>query len=139
MPAGSPTANNAQPWEFIVVTDKSVRRKIAGITNYGKFIADSPACIVVVSKDTKYYLEDGSAATENIMLAAWARGVGTCWVAGDKKPYAAEILDAVGAPAGEGYRLVSLIAAGYPRTGAGGGAGKRKLEEVMHMEKFKSR
>jgi len=85
----APTANNLQPWEFIVVTDKETRKKIAALTDWGKFIAEAGACIVVLSKDTKYYIEDGSAATQNIMLAAWAHGIGTCWVAGDKKAYAA--------------------------------------------------
>ena len=41
------TANNLQPWHFIVVTDLEMRRRIAGICEYGKFIADAPVCIVV--------------------------------------------------------------------------------------------
>ena len=129
----APTANNLQPWEFIVVTDKETRKKIAALTDWGKFIAEAGACIVVLSKDTKYYIEDGSAATQNIMLAAWAHGIGTCWVAGDKKAYAGKILETLGAP--PGYKLVSLIAAGYPRS-TPGAAAKRALKEVLHREKW---
>lgn len=129
----APTANNLQPWEFIAVTDKETRKKIAATTDWGKFIAEAAACVVVLSKDTKYYIEDGSAATQNIMLAAWARGIGTCWVAGDKKAYAGKILEMLGVPAG--YKLVSLIAAGYPKAKPGA-ASKRALKEVLHCEKW---
>ena len=128
----APTAINIQPWEFIVVREREMLRKVADITDYGKFIAEASACVIVVCKDTKYYLQDGSAATENILLAAEDYGVGSCWVAGDKKRYAAEILELVGVP--PGYRLVSLIALGYPKSKPK--PEKRSLKEVIHWEKF---
>ena len=128
----APSANNAQPWEFVVVTDAGRRRKIAEATDYGHFIAQASACVVVLARETKYYLEDGSAATENIMLAARAHGLGSCWVAGDKKPYAPEICRLVGAPAGT--RLVSLIAIGDAAEIAE--PVKRPLAEVLHWEKY---
>ena len=98
---------NLQPWQFVVVTDKSMRAKIAHLTDYGKFIAGAPACIAVFCQDTKYYLEDGSAAVENILLAATALGLGSCWVAGDKKPYAEEVANLLGVP--RKYKLIALI------------------------------
>ncbi len=128
----APTAVNIQPWEFVVVTDHGMLRRIANTADYGKFIADAPVCIVVLCRETKYYLEDGSAATENILLAAWAHGLGSCWVAGDKKPYAAEICRMVGAP--PGYRLISLIPIGYPAERPE--KAKRPLSDVVHWEKF---
>jgi nitroreductase len=79
------TAVNIQPWEFVVVTDPEALRSIANTTDFGGFIADAPAYIVVICRETKYYLEDGSAATKNILLAARVHGLGSCWVAGDKK------------------------------------------------------
>jgi nitroreductase len=126
------TANNLQPWEFVVVTEPALLRKIADITDYGKFIAHAGACVMVLSKDTKYYLEDGSAATENILLAARAHGLGSCWVAGDKKPYASDICRLVGAPSG--CRLVSLIPIGYPAETAE--PPKRPRSEVLHWERY---
>ena len=108
----APTARNEQPWEFVVVTDKAVRSRIAQAADYGRFIAEAPVCVAVLSRQTKYYLEDGSAATLNILLAAHAHGLGACWVAGDKKPYAARVVQMVGAP--EDYRLISLVSIGYP-------------------------
>jgi nitroreductase len=129
----APTANNLQPWEFVVVTDGNVRRKIADLTDYGKFIAQSGACIVVVAKDVKHYLEDGSAATENILLAAHALGLGTCWVAGYKKEYAKPIAELLGVP--KAYAMVSIVALGYPAERPGA-HGKRSLSEVLHWERF---
>ena len=128
----APSANNVQPWEFIVVTKPETRKKLAEICDYGKFIKDAPVCIVVFCKNTKYYLEDGSAATENILLASHSYGLGSCWVAGDKKPYAEEIRKLLSAP--EGYKLVSLVPIGYPEEKPK--PRKRKLEEVLHQEKF---
>ena len=128
----APTARNEQPWEFVVVTDKAVRSGIAQAADYGRFIADAPVCVAVLSRQTKYYLEDGSAATLNILLAAHAHGLGACWVAGDKKPYAARVVQMVGAP--EDYRLISLVSIGYPAEKPE--TGKRALREMLHWERF---
>jgi nitroreductase len=128
----APTARNEQPWEFVVVTDKAVRSGIAQAADYGRFIADAPVCVAVLSRKTKYYLEDGSAATLNILLAAHAHGLGACWVAGDKKPYAAKVVRMVEAP--EDYRLISLVSIGYPAERPE--TGKRALREMLHWERF---
>ena len=127
------TARNEQPCEFVVVTDADVRCTIAGMTDYGPFIADSPVCIAVLAKETKYYLEDGSAATQNILLAAHALGLGACWVAGDKKRYAPEIAVLLGAP--PKMHLVALVAVGWPE-GPLPNPPKRPLQEVLHWGKF---
>jgi nitroreductase len=128
----APTARNEQPWEFVVVTDKAVRSRIAQAADYGRFIAEAPVCVAVLSRQTKYYLEDGSAATLNILLAAHAHGLGACWVAGDKKPYAARVVQMVGAP--EDYRLISLVSIGYPAEKPE--TRKRPLREMLHWERF---
>jgi nitroreductase len=126
------TAINIQPWEFVVVTDPKLRRRIAETTDHGKFIADAPVCVVVLCSDTQYYLEDGSAATENMLLAARAHGLGACWVAGDKKGFASEICRLVGAP--QNFKLVSLIPLGYPAESPE--KNKRPLAAVLHWEKY---
>jgi nitroreductase len=77
----APSAVNIQPWEFLVVTDKTMLRKISDIATYGKFIKNAAACIIVLCKESDYYLEDGCAATENILVAAESLGIGSCWVA----------------------------------------------------------
>jgi len=129
----APTAMGKEPWEFVIVTEDEMRERIAGTTDYGKFIAQAPACVAVFCKDTKYYLEDGCAATENILLAATALGLGACWVAGDKKGYADKVRQMLGVP--EGYRLVSLLPVGYPADKPARKK-KRPLEEVLHWGKF---
>jgi nitroreductase len=126
------SANNVQPWEFVAVTDVAMRRRIAETTDHGRFIADAPVCIGILCRDSKYYLEDGSAATQNMLVAARAHGLGSCWVAGDKKPYAPEIARMLGAPGG--LRLVSLIAMGYPAENDT--KPKRPLTDVLHWEKY---
>jgi nitroreductase len=126
------TAINIQPWEFVAVTDRATLRRIAEATDYGRFIAQAAACIVVLCRETKYYLEDGSAATQNLLVAARAHGLGACWVAGDKKPYADRIREMVGAP--EGTKLVSLVPLGVPAEEPA--KKKRPLVDVLHWERW---
>ncbi len=130
----APSARNEQPCEFVAVTDAETLRKIADITDHGKFIKDAAACILVCSRgDAKYYLEDGSAATENILLAAKAHNVGSCWVAGDKKTYCDKIKGLLGIP--ESFKLISIVPLGYYDIELKPPA-KRKLKDVLHWEKF---
>ena len=126
------SAINIQPWEFVVVTHRESLKAIAGITDHGRFIAQAAACVAVFSQETKYYLEDGSAATQNMLVAAHAHGLGACWVAGDKKSYAPDICKVLGAPAG--YRLVSLVALGHPAEKPE--KLKRPLSDLLHWEKY---
>ncbi len=128
----APTALNIQPWEFVVVTDETMRREIAQATDHGRFIENATACIVVLCKSTKYYLEDGSAATVNILLAAHALGLGACWVAGDRKPYCNDVLRIVGAP--QDHKLISLIPVGYPAESPH--PEKRSLDSVIHWNRM---
>ena len=126
------TARNVQPWEFVVVTDPGVRAAIAALATNGPFIATAPVCIAVTCQDGAYYLEDGCNATQNLLLAAHALGLGSCWVAGDKKPYAGAVAELLGLP--QNHRLVSLVAVGYAAVVPS--PNKRPLSEVMHWEKF---
>ncbi len=128
----APSANNIQPVEFIVVTSKEIRKQIAETTDYGRFIAEAPVCIAVFSRQTKYYLEDGSAASENILLAAHAHGLGACWVAGDKKSYAEKVRELLGVP--RDFKLITLIPLGYSEQNPK--PAKKKLKDVLHWEKY---
>jgi len=128
----SPSARNVQPWSFVVVTDAARRRQIAETTEYGKFIADAPVCVAVLCEDGRYYVEDGAIASTSLLLAAWGHGLGTCWVAGDKKPYAGDIARMLGAP--DNVRLVSLIALGYPAQKPT--VTKKPLASLAHWERW---
>jgi len=72
--ARAATANNVQPVSFIVVTDEATRKELASIApKNGPYMAESPAVIAVISEPVKYYLEDGSAATENRIAPIYFR------------------------------------------------------------------
>jgi nitroreductase len=129
----APTARNVQPWEFVVVTKKETLETLGSLTDNGRFIASSPCCIAVFCNDTKYYLEDGCAATVNILIAAKDLGLGACWVAGDKKPYCDKVRDSLGVP--KDCKLVSLIPLGYSDERPSMPS-KRTLKEVIHLESY---
>lgn len=129
----APTARGEEPWEFIVVTKRDKLKELADMTDHGKFLAGAGAAIAIFCKDTKYYLEDGCAATENILLSAADLGVASCWVAGDKKSYCPDIARALGVP--EALKMISIISLGYPKTPPAPHK-KRPLKEVLHWEKF---
>ncbi|MCX5701206.1 MAG: nitroreductase family protein [Candidatus Omnitrophica bacterium] len=131
----SPTARNVQPWEFVVVTKSEILKKFGELGDNCRFLANATACIAVFSSDTKYYLEDGCAATVNILNAACAYGIGSCWIAGDKKPYCDEVIKILGVPVE--FKLVSLISLGYPEDkNSFKLVDKKSLKEMLHWEKF---
>jgi nitroreductase len=81
----APTAVNKQPWHFVVVTDKVKLKELAG--NRGRLIEQCAVAIMVCGnmdkamqgKAQEYWIQDCSAATENILLAANALGLGAVW------------------------------------------------------------
>lgn len=129
----SPTARNIQPWRFIAVTDKSRIKMLAQLVSpNGAFLSQAAAAIVIVCEDTKYYIEDGSAATTTALLAAEALGIGGCWIAGDKKDYAQDVVSFLGIE--KGMKLVSVIALGYPK-GKMQDIPKKSLSDVLIWDK----
>jgi len=129
----APTAINVQPWLFGAVTDPDLKRQIADITDHGKFIKECAVCFAVFTDSSKkYFLEDGCAATENIMLACTAHAIGSCWVAGHKKPYVESIRELLNVP--EPYTLIALVAAGYSNETAT--PNKKSLDEVTFFNKM---
>ena len=129
----APTAINIQPWLFGAVTDSDLKREIANITDHGKFIKDCAVCFAVFADSSqKYFLEDGCAATENILLACTAHGIASCWVAGHKKAYVDSIRKLLGVA--EPYTLVALIAAGYSNDRPS--PKKKTLDEVTFFNKI---
>ena len=126
------SARNIQPCRFIVVTERDRLAAIAQMTDYGKFIAQAAACIAVFGEDVTYRIEDCAAAAQNILVAAKAHGLASCWIAGDKKPYTLKAERYLGAP--EGIKLFCLIALGY--SDAEPRVEKKPLEEVLFWQHF---
>jgi|SRR5271157_4433672 len=132
----APTARNIQPWLFGVIKDKQMLKKIAGLAENGRFIADCAVCFAVFGeKKETYYLEDCCAATENLILALQAHGVTSCWVAGDKKPYAEAVRQLLEVP--DKFTLVSLVAAGIPTDITF--AKKKELKHVLFTEIYETK
>jgi nitroreductase len=79
----APSANNRQPWQFIVVDDRAKLNSIMQVHPYSRMLAQAPMAIIVCA-DTNlsgsYWQQDCSAATENILLAARALNLGTVWL-----------------------------------------------------------
>ena len=108
----APTAINIEPWLFGAVSDNDLERQIADLTDQGEFIKDGVVCFAVFADSTKkYFLEDGCAATENILLAWTAYEIGSCWVAGHNKAYVDFIRELP--YISQLYILIALITAGY--------------------------
>lgn len=82
----APSAGNEQPWEFVVITDRGLLTRIPEIHPYAAMAAEAPAAILVCGNvlREKYkglWVQDCAAATQNILLAAHALGLGAVWTA----------------------------------------------------------
>ena len=81
----APSARNKQPWHFVVITDKDILYKLGGTHPYGKMLMDAGAAIVTCGDKTieemdSYLLQNCSAATQNMLLAAHDLGLGAVWL-----------------------------------------------------------
>ena len=84
----APSANNKQPWAFIGITERMILDHLAEGLPYAKMLAQAGGAIVVCGDMNKidpnkkeYWIQDCSAATENILLAVEASGLGAVWTA----------------------------------------------------------
>ncbi|MFH1398569.1 MAG: nitroreductase family protein [Candidatus Woesearchaeota archaeon] len=129
----APSGMNLQPWEFIVVTQRPKLKALGEICTHGSFIKDAAACIVVCGKKSeKWVFEDGSAATENILVAARSLGIGSCWIAGHPKEYCMQIQDLLKIPVSQ--VVVAILPLGYPKDWPT--KQKRALQELLHWEEY---
>lgn len=80
----APSAGNAQPWQFIIVDDRSLLEQIPAINPYAAMAGKAPLGILVcgdarAEKYPGFWVQDCSAAIQNLLLSALARGLGTVW------------------------------------------------------------
>ena len=129
----APSARNLQPWIFVVSTDKAIKEEISKHATYGQFIAEAAACIsIFCEKDSIHALADGSAATQNVLLAAKAYGVDSCWVSGYNRDYSEKIRELLAVP--DKYTLISIVSLGYSDKIVS--KSKKPLNEVIIWEKY---
>jgi nitroreductase len=126
----APTGHNLQPWDFIVVTERGMieRLKIASewMDNAGAIIA------VVLDPSSRWWIEDGAAAVENILLACVALRYGACWLEGYTLEREDEFKQWLHVP--EDKRLLTLIPIGVPAESPV--REKKSLTEVIHWETY---
>lgn len=118
----APSFINSQPWNIVVVKDKETRRRLrelaATIAAVG--IEESPVTFVVSvdpKKDPHHYVEDGSAATQNMALAAQSLGLGSFWVgvydvSGNRASNEEKIKKLLNIPME--HRVISMLPVGVP-------------------------
>ena len=80
----APSAHNKQPWHFIVVDDRDTLNKVPEYHQYSKMLEGASHAIIVLGDNsvqtTDFWIHDTSAATENILIAANALGLGAVWL-----------------------------------------------------------
>ncbi len=114
----APSARNKKPWAFVVVDDRTILEAIPDFHPHAAMLREAPLAIVVCADTTRqpldgYWLQDCSAATENILLAAHALGLGACWVGVQPRPEREQGLRRLlGLP--DAIRPVAAVALGWP-------------------------
>lgn len=112
----APSGNNARPWHFVVIQERETLNRIADLHPYGKMCYEAPLAIVVCADprlSEEYWVQDCSAATENILLAATALELGSVWLAGHpSQERLAPLKELLNMP--EGYTILSIVALGRP-------------------------
>jgi nitroreductase len=129
------SASNRQPWHFVVVEDKGTLREIASLVRTGPYIGNAAAAVVVaVDKETPKADSDASRAIQDMILVAWAEGVGSNWAGFGGLD---GVRQKVGLP--ENFDVFAVVPFGYPKHKIGLGKKKRKpLDEVVSGERYGS-
>jgi nitroreductase len=141
----APSAGNLQDWKFILVYKKETREQIAALCPKQEWVAHAPVIIVVCSEieqDREYYGERGeqlyaiqnaAAATENLLLAATAEGLGSCWVGAFNEPDLKKLLGIPGSA-----RPLTVIGLGYYE-GLVDELPRKRLEDITFFHQWGNR
>jgi nitroreductase len=128
----APSGYNRQPWDFIVVTEQATIDQLKVVAQW---MAKAGAVIAVaLDPSSEFWLEDGAAAIENMLIASTALGYGSCWLEGDTLPLEEKFKTLLNVP--EEKRLLTLIPIGVPSEWPT--REKKPLEEVIHWERYQA-
>lgn len=111
----APSASNRRPWHFVAVTDRETLRALAEAHPFGKMLARAGAAIAVCGDPSvsAWWVQDCCAATENILIAAAALGLGAVWLGCHGRPEREEAIRSVlGVPSS--VSILSLLSIGHP-------------------------
>jgi nitroreductase len=130
----APSADNNQPWRFIVLRSQEMRKKLADTLTWGRFLSQAPLGIAVTVNPgaSNHPVEDGAAATQNMLLEAHSLGLGGCWIGTYDSSDEENAKKVLNVP--EDEKLLSVIAIGHPaespqRT-------RKKLGEVTFTDRY---
>jgi nitroreductase len=138
----APSARNRQTWDFVAITERAVLDQILSrfhpprkydTFEDGSFDGTSAIIAVVVEGSSEYWREDGSAATENMLLTARDLDWGSCWIEGQMCPHEDQLKELLQVP--KEKRILLLIALGEPVRWSPSPP-KKSLSEVMHWERY---
>ncbi len=114
----APSARNKQPWHFIVIQNREMLDKISVVHPYAYMLKEAPLGIVICGDikleiTIEYIVQDCSAATQNMLLAAHNFGLGAVWLGiYPREPRIKALRELLNIP--ENIIPISMIAVGYP-------------------------
>ena len=132
----APSSDNFQPWQFIVIKNKSVLESAVRIGGIRSFVATAPMAIGIAMENYDRPLLDAGRALQQMQLTAWSDGVGSCFV-GIPPNNISDLKKFLHIP--DELELISIMPFGFPREGNKGGRKRRKqLSEMTHSDIFGS-
>ena len=113
----APSGLNNQPWRFVIIWSENIKKKISELTKYKEIVKNAPVLIgVFLHRDTMYHQikdhQSAGACIQNMLLSAYALGLGTCWL-GEILKNEDKVKEVIGLPKDE-YEMCALVAIGYP-------------------------
>ena len=139
--AGS--AKNRQPWHFIVVRDRVMLDRLTTCGQYASHLRGAAVAILIVTGSARYDDLDAGRCGQNMMLAGWAEGIGSCIAS---LHHEAKARATLGVP--DGMKVQMAIAFGYPAPGPDdkieglpkaqvlASLGRKPLDELIHHERW---
>ncbi|MBT9137185.1 MAG: NADH dehydrogenase [Firmicutes bacterium] len=134
----APSGGNRQPWKFVVVTDKEIRKKLGEAANNQDFVGQAPVIITAVGLDPENIMACGipgdpvdvAIAIDHITLAAVEEGLGTCWIGAFSQEKVREILRIPSS-----FKVIALLTLGYTADSPGAKV-RKSLQEIVCYDKF---
>jgi nitroreductase len=130
----APSAGNQQPWHFVVIDDRATLDAVPSFHAHAKMILEAPVAVLVCAEPglethKGYWVQDCAAATENLLLAAHAIGLGAVWLGVHTRPdRETGLRRLLSLP--DGIEPFALIAIGHPAESKP--ASGRWIEERIH-------